>query len=60
MYPVGRNEFQAFGCNPLVSNTNGNARLAATGYQPEWSLDRGIPELIKGFTILRNTIYSNV
>jgi nucleoside-diphosphate-sugar epimerase len=37
-----------------------NARLAATGYQPEWSLDRGIRELIKGFTILRNTIYSNV
>jgi len=37
-----------------------NARLAATGYQPEWSLDRGIRELIKGFTMLRNTIYSNV
>jgi nucleoside-diphosphate-sugar epimerase len=37
-----------------------NARIAATGYKPEWSLDRGIQELIKGFTILRNTIYSNV
>jgi nucleoside-diphosphate-sugar epimerase len=37
-----------------------NARIAATGYQPEWSLDRGIQELIKGFTILRNTRYSNV
>ncbi len=37
-----------------------NARLAATGYKPEWGLDRGIQELIKGFTILRNTVYSNV
>ena len=37
-----------------------NARLAATGFKPEWSLDRGIQELIKTFTILRNSIYSNV
>ena len=25
-----------------------------------WGLDRGIDELIKGFTILRNSVYSNV
>jgi nucleoside-diphosphate-sugar epimerase len=37
-----------------------NARLAGTGFKTEWSLDRGIVELIKGFTILRNSIYSNV
>ena len=37
-----------------------NARLATTGFKPEWSLDRGIQELIKGFTILRNGIYSNI
>ena len=37
-----------------------NARIAETGFKPEWSLDRGIMELIKGFTILRNSIYSNV
>jgi nucleoside-diphosphate-sugar epimerase len=37
-----------------------NARIAATGFKPEWNLDRGIAELVKGFTILRNTIYSNV
>lgn len=37
-----------------------NARILATGFKPEWSLDRGIQELIKGYTILRNTIYSNV
>ena len=37
-----------------------NARIAAAGFKPEWNLDRGIQELIKGFTILRNTLYSNV
>jgi nucleoside-diphosphate-sugar epimerase len=37
-----------------------NARIAGTGFKPEWSLDRGIQELIKGYTILRNSIYSNV
>jgi nucleoside-diphosphate-sugar epimerase len=37
-----------------------NARIAAAGFKPEWSLDRGIMELVKGFTILRNSIYSNV
>jgi nucleoside-diphosphate-sugar epimerase len=37
-----------------------NARIAATGFKPEWSLDRGIEELIKGYTILRNTVYANV
>jgi len=37
-----------------------NARIAGAGFKPEWNLDRGIRELIKGFTILRNSIYSNV
>jgi nucleoside-diphosphate-sugar epimerase len=37
-----------------------NARLAGTGFKPEWNLDRGIVELIKGFTILRNSQYANV
>jgi nucleoside-diphosphate-sugar epimerase len=37
-----------------------NARIAAAGFKPEWGLDRGIPELIKGYTILRNSLYSNV
>jgi nucleoside-diphosphate-sugar epimerase len=37
-----------------------NARIAGTGFKTEWGLDRGIRELIKGFTILRNSIYSNV
>jgi nucleoside-diphosphate-sugar epimerase len=37
-----------------------NARIAGTGFKPEWHLDRGIQELIKGFTILRNSLYSNI
>lgn len=37
-----------------------NARLASTGFKAEWDLDRGIKELIKGYTILRNSSYANV
>jgi nucleoside-diphosphate-sugar epimerase len=37
-----------------------NARLYATGFRPEWSLQRGITELIKTYTILRNAQYSNI
>ena len=37
-----------------------NQRLLGTGFNTEWDLDRGIRELIKGYTIIRNTIYSNV
>jgi len=37
-----------------------NQRILATGWAPEWPLDRGIKELIKGYTILRNSRFSNV
>lgn len=37
-----------------------NARILATGWRPQFSLEDGIRELIKGFRILRNTRYSNV
>ena len=37
-----------------------NARLASTDFKPEWSMSRGIAELIKGFTIIRNSVYSNI
>jgi nucleoside-diphosphate-sugar epimerase len=37
-----------------------NQRILSTGWAPEWSLDRGIKELIKGYTIIRNSRYSNV
>lgn len=37
-----------------------NARILSTGFEPDWSLSRGIKELIKGYTMIRNSIYSNV
>jgi nucleoside-diphosphate-sugar epimerase len=37
-----------------------NARILGTGFKPEWDLDRGIRELIKGYTILRNSVYANI
>ena len=37
-----------------------NAKLESTGFQPDWSLDDGIRELIKGYRMLRNDRYSNV
>ena len=37
-----------------------NQRLLDTGFETQWDLDRGIRELIKGYCIIRNTIYSNV
>jgi nucleoside-diphosphate-sugar epimerase len=42
--------------NYIVSN----AKIEATGYKPQVTLDAGIRELIKGFTMLRNTRYGNV
>jgi nucleoside-diphosphate-sugar epimerase len=37
-----------------------NARIAAAGFKTEWNLDRGIQELIKGYTVIRNSVYGNV
>lgn len=37
-----------------------NARIEGTGYMPAHSLDAGIAELIKGYRMLRNSLYSNV
>ena len=37
-----------------------NARLLSTGFKTEWDLDRGIRELIKGFTMISNSKFSNV
>ena len=37
-----------------------NDRIERTGYQPRHSLDDGIKELIKGYRMIRNTIYTNV
>jgi len=35
-------------------------RILSTCWAPEWTLDRGICELIKGYTILKNSTYANV
>jgi len=37
-----------------------NARIEGTGYMPAHRLDAGIAELIKGYRMLRNSLYSNV
>jgi nucleoside-diphosphate-sugar epimerase len=37
-----------------------NAKIEATGYKPMYSLDDGIRELLKGYTMIRNTRYGNV
>lgn len=51
--PVGKDPDQR---NYIVSN----AKIEATGFKPEFSLDRGIEELIKGYKMIRNTRYGNV
>lgn len=42
--------------NYIVSNE----KIEKTGFKPEFTLEMGIKELIKGYTIIRNTKYGNV
>jgi nucleoside-diphosphate-sugar epimerase len=51
--PIGKDPDQR---NYVVSN----AKIEATGFKPAHSLDLGIQELIKGYTMIRNTMYGNV
>lgn len=37
-----------------------NARLLATGYKPEWSLERGIRELVKAYEMMGGGSFANV
>lgn len=37
-----------------------NARILATGFRPDWNLERGIRELVKCYTIIRKFGYANV
>lgn len=51
--PVGKDPDQR---NYIVSN----AKLEATGYRPGVTLQQGLAELIKGYTMVKNTRYGNV
>lgn len=51
--PVGKDPDQR---NYIVSN----AKIEATGFKQAYSLDFGIQELIKGYTMIKNTRYGNV
>ena len=42
--------------NYIVSN----AKLEATGFQTQFTLDDGVIELIKGYQMIKNSIYGNV
>lgn len=37
-----------------------NEKLEATGWAPDWTLDAGIAELIRGYAMLRNSRFANV
>jgi len=51
--PIGKDPDQR---NYVVSN----AKIESTGFSPEMSLDLGISELIKGFTMIKENQYGNV
>jgi nucleoside-diphosphate-sugar epimerase len=50
--PVGKDPDQR---NYIVSN----AKIESTGYKPAHSLDAGVAELVKGYTMIRNTLHGN-
>lgn len=37
-----------------------NEKLEKTGWTPDWTLDAGIAELIRGYTMIRNSKFANV
>jgi len=51
--PVGKDPDQR---NYIVSNE----KIEATGFKPAHSLDAGIQELVKGYTMIKNSKYGNV
>ena len=42
--------------NYIVSN----AKIEETGFKPDYSLEMGVKELIKGYTMIANTRYGNL
>ncbi len=51
--PIGKDPDQR---DYMVSN----AKIEATGFKPQWSLAKGIAELIKGYQIVRRRQFSNL
>jgi len=51
--PIGQDHDQR---NYMVSN----AKIEATGFEPQWPLPKGIAELIKGYQIVQRRQFSNV
>ena len=51
--PIGQDPDQR---NYMVSN----AKIEAAGFQPQWSLPKGIAELIKGYQIVQRRQFSNI
>ncbi len=51
--PVGKDPDQR---NYIVSND----KIESTGFKPIFSLEKGIKDLIKGYTMIRNTRYGNI
>lgn len=52
---------QQIGKDPDQRNYNvSNEKIESTGFDTEFSLDRGIGELIKGYGMIKNTKYGNV
>lgn len=51
--PVGKDPDQR---NYVVSND----KIEATGFKTAYSLDAGITDLIKGYTMIKNSVYGNV
>ena len=42
--------------NYIVSN----AKIESAGFKPEWGLEKGIKELIKGFKIVKRNQHANI
>ena len=50
---IGKDPYQR---NYIVSNE----KIQSTGFKTEFSLEQGITELLKGYTMIKNSLYANV
>ena len=51
--PIGKDPDQR---NYIVSNE----KIEKAGFKPDYSLEHGVTELIKGYSMIKNSMYSNV